>query len=183
MRRTALLAAAALSLGCAAPAFADAPVEVAIGPDLAAKTLSLGEREISDARAYLDDLATRAFNRKSAVPIARADLVLEDFVPNAPTSKQFGRNTGLSMFSVGLGGARIGGTVTTADGQVHPIRYAFYEGFWQGQPMPPHRWRDATRAFEMATSQIAKGKFPNHARTMKSSGDGDFGAWRANRNR
>jgi hypothetical protein len=183
MHRTALLAAAALSLAAAAPAFADAPVEVSIGPELAKKTQSLGEREVNDMRDYLDRIATRAINRKGAVPIARADLVLEDAVPNAPTAHQYGRNTGLSMFSVGLGGAHIGGTVTTADGQVHPINYAFYENFWNGQPMPPHRWRDVTRAFEMATSQIAKGKFPNQAHPMRPSGDGDFGAWRANRNR
>ena len=182
MRRTVLLAAAALSFTAAAPAFADAPVEVAIGPKLAEKTRSYGPREINDMRDFLDRIATSAINRKGAAPIARADLVLEDAVPNAPTSAQYGRNQGLSMWSVGLGGAHIGGTVTTTDGQVHPINYAFYESFWQ-QPQPPHRWRDATRAFEMATSQIAKGKFPNHARPMQPSGDGDFGAWRANKNR
>jgi hypothetical protein len=146
---------------------------VTIGPDLAKKTASYGARDIDIARRWLDEAATKALSRKGAAPIVRADLVLEDAVPNRPTFNQMARNPQLSMESIGLGGATIGGTVTTADGQVHPIKYAFYErNLWNVGPATT--WRDAERAFDMAARRIAKGDFPNQAKPMAPSGSGNF---------
>ncbi len=172
MRLVLASALAVLSLA-AAPALAGAPVEITIGPDLAKKTLSYGARDIDIVRGWLGDAANRALSKPGAAQIVRADLVLENAVPNRPTFSQMARYPQLSMESIGLGGATIGGTVTTADGQVHPIRYAFYErNLWNIGPATT--WRDAERAFDMAARRIAKGDFPNQTHPMQPSGNGSF---------
>jgi len=176
MRRLIPTAAlAALALGLAAPAFAAAPVEVVIGPDLAKKTKSYGAREIEYVRQWLDESATRAIERKANSPVVRADLVLADAVPNRPTFAQMGRNNQLSMLdSVGIGGAKITGTVTTADGAVHPVSFAFYETNIQNE-IGAGTWRDAQRAFDMVSSRIARGDIPQQTRMLSPTGDGQFG--------
>lgn len=167
--------AAALALGFAAPAFAAASVEVTVGPALAKKAQSYGARDIEQIRKWLDDAATSALNRRTGSPVVRADLVLADAVPNRPTFAQLGRNTSLSYFdSVGIGGAKIEGTVTTADGAVHPVRYAFYESSIQNE-LGATTWYDAERAFMMVSSRIAKGDFPQQNKMLAPTGTGQFG--------
>lgn len=174
MRRFALASAfAALSLAAAGPALAVAPVEITIGPELAKKTASYGARDIDLVRKWLSESATKTFSKPGAAQIVRADLVLENAVPNRPTFSQMSRYPQLSMWSVGLGGATIGGTVTTTDGQVHPIKYGFYESnFWNLGAAST--WRDAERAFDNAARRIAKGDFPNQKRPMQPTGNGSF---------
>lgn len=176
MRRLIPTAAiAALALGIAAPAFAAATVEVTVGPALAKKVSSYGARDIEEIRQWLDDTATRAIERRAGSPVVRADLVLADAVPNRPTFEQLGRNAQLSMLgSVGIGGAKIEGTVTTADGQVHPVRYAFYENNIQNE-IGATTWYDAERAFMMVSSKIARGDFPQQTRMLTPTGSGKFG--------
>jgi len=169
-------AVAALAFAFAAPAFASANVEVTVGPELAKKTQSYGAREIEQIRQWLDEAATRAIDRKAGSPVVRADLVLADAVPNRPTFEQLGRSPQLSFLdSVGIGGAKIEGTVTTADGQVHPVRYAFYETSLQNE-IGATTWYDAERAFMMVSSRIARGDFPQQTKMLTPTGTGKFGS-------
>ena len=173
MRRVILASALAAFSLAAGPVLAGAPVEITIGPELAKKTASYGARDIDIVRGWLSETANKAFSRPGAAQIVRADLVLENAVPNRPTFSQMSRYPQLSMESIGLGGATIGGTVTTADGQVHRIKYAFYESnFWNLGPATT--WRDAERAFNNAARRIARGDFPNQKRPMQPTGDGHF---------
>ena len=168
-------AAAVLALSMAGSAFAAAPVTVTVGPDLAKKTKSYGARDVEEVRKWLAEAAEHALNRPGAKPIARADLVLADAVPNRPTFNQLGRNTSLSMLgSVGLGGAKITGTVTGTDGVVRPLTFAFYETSLQNE-RGATTWFDAERAFDMLSSKIAKGDIPQQTRMLSPTGTGLFG--------
>jgi hypothetical protein len=175
MRRITTAAIAALALGIAGSAYAATPVEVTVGPELAKKTKAYGPREIELIRKWLDQSATRALNRPGATAIARADLVLADAVPNRPTFEQLGRNNQLSFGdSVGIGGAKITGTVTTADGVVRPVSFAFYETNIQNE-LGATTWRDAERAFDMVSRKLARGDIPQQTRMLAPTGSGNFG--------
>lgn len=176
MRRLTLASAvAAVALGAAGAALADAPVKVTLGPELAAKTSSYGPRDLQFITQWLDETVTRALNRRGAAPLARADLVIEDAVPNRPTFQQLGRYTTLSPgISIGLGGARIGGTVTTADGRTIPVKFAFFEQ-WMMNEIGATTWRDAQRAFDLFSDKLAKGDYPQQTRMLQASGNGKFG--------
>ena len=79
MRRLALPALAViLALGTAGAAGADASVNVTIGPDLAKKASSYGDRELQYVAKWLDETATRAIAHRPGSPVVRADLVLAD---------------------------------------------------------------------------------------------------------
>ncbi len=88
------------------------------------------------------------------------DLVIESATPNRPTMAEMGAVTGLSLSSIGLGGAVISGTVTAADGTVQPISYRWHETDLR-QVRGYATWSDADRAFDWLASEIARGKVPN----------------------
>jgi len=135
-----------------------AQVTVGVGPLLQSKTADFGAREVDRLRKDLGDEVTRAIARNPQ--IVRVDLVLEDAQPNRPTFDQMGRTPGLSLRSVGVGGARISGNVTTADGVTRPIRFQWYETDIS-QERAANTWTDADRAFDWLASDIAAGKAPN----------------------
>ncbi len=103
-----------------------------------------------------------------------ADLVIEDAVPNRPTTEQLGRTPGLSIRSVGLGGARVSGTVVYADGSQRPLKEQFYETDLQDV----HgfgAWYDADRAFEQVAYDIAHNRLRDAYLGPGPSGNGHFG--------
>jgi hypothetical protein len=152
-----------------------ANVTVAIGPELAGKADRIGMREIDLLREDLARNVGRALERGGG---QRADLVLEMATPNRPTFEQLGRRPGLSMWSIGVGGASVTGTVTRADGTVEPVSYRWYE-----QDIRNARgsttWSDANRAFNMLSHRIARGTIPDQGphRTGHRE-DGLFGTYR-----
>ena len=167
-----------LALVLAAPAIVHADtnsaVSVTVGPDLAKKTKSYGAREIEQIRKDLQQQVASAVS-KSSSPVTRVDVVLEDATPNRPTFAQLGRNVGLSMESVGVGGAKMSGVVHTADGRQLPFRYGWYETDIKNE-IGAVTWSDAYRAFGMLAHRVGKGDLPTaYGPGSSSSGDGDFG--------
>jgi hypothetical protein len=178
MRRIAALALSGLLLSAAPAAFAASspPVAVSIGADLQKKAeKSYGVRELDDLRADLSRVVERAFSRPNARPVQRIDLVIESATPNRPTFKQLSR-PGLSMSSVGLGGATISGRVTLADGTVTPVTYHWYETDLRNE-IGAVTWSDAYRAFDRFAGRIARGDLPMQALYTPDREAGDFGRW------
>jgi hypothetical protein len=180
MRQYLSLTTAVAALAFAAPALAQpaasqgAAVTVAIGPRLQLKAHDLGERELADLAGDLRDEVQHSIARSHAAPPVRVDLVLEDAVPNRPTFEQLSRTPSLSPRSIGVGGARISGTATYADGSQRPIREQYYEtdlrDDWGATP-----WYDAGRAFDQAAYDIGRGRFPDKYVGPGPSGSGHFG--------
>ena len=174
----ALLAAAASSLALVAAGAASAQgpsVTVTVGPELQSKADRIGEREIE----YLQKDLTRTVARALASSGAqRADLVLEMAKPNRPTFEQLGRTPGLSMRSIGLGGASVTGSITAADGTIQPVSYRWYEQDLR-EARGATTWSGAGRAFQMLSYRIAKGDLPNQGpHRVGDKNDGLFGTAR-----
>jgi hypothetical protein len=160
MSRLSGLAAGLSALGllfAASAASASPAVNVTIGADLAKKTPQFGARDVEQIRGWLKEATERALARKGAASIERVDLVLENAAPNRPTFEQMRRTPGLSFHSIGLGGAKITGTVTGADGVVKPVNYQWYENDLR-QEHAAGTWSDAERAFYLLADRIAKDK-------------------------
>ena len=175
------LAAAALSglivsTAVAPVAFAASPAEVnvTIGPALQKKTASYGARELDHLRVELKKEVVEALARRNA-PVQRVDLVIEAATPNRPTFDQL-RQPGLSMQSVGLGGAAITGQVTGADGSTRPVSYHWFETDLRNE-VGAVTWSDAYRAFDRFAGRIARGDLPNQARYTPDPRAGDFGRY------
>lgn len=175
----------ALAATLAAPAVVQANsaagnVTVSVGPALQKKTERYGAREVEMIRKDLERQVARSLAR-SASPADRVEVVLEDATPNRPTFAQMGRLTGLSMWSVGIGGARMSGVVHTADGEQKPFRYGWYETDIRNE-VGATTWSDAYRAFGMFARQVTREKLPqSYGPVGSSTSDGDFGnfgVWR-----
>ncbi len=133
-------------------------VTVGVGAELQHKAENLGSRDVDDIRRDLGDSVSRALVRNPG--IARADLVIEDAQPNRPTFEQLSRTVGLSFRSIGIGGARISGTVTLADGSVRPLRYQWYETDLRDE-RAAGTWSDADRSFDYLADALRSGKVPD----------------------
>ncbi len=176
MRPLVLLAAAALL--AAGSAHADQPagdITVAVGPKLQAKANDLGARELEYLATDLRNNVRHALDHAHGPRPLKVDLVIEDAVPNRPTFNQLGRTPGLSLRSIGLGGARISGTVTYADGVDRPLREQFFETDLI-DVRGGDTWFDASRAFDRVAYDIGRGKLPDHFTGPGASGSGHFGA-------
>lgn len=161
MRKLAFLAPLGAVLAVAAgPALADpASVSVTIGPDLQEKTRDLGERDVREQADRLAEVVRRALARSGDLDGARIDLVLTDLKPNRPTFEQMADRPGLDPHrSISIGGAAIEGRVTTADGQVLPVKYD-----WYSHNLADVRgystWQDADRAYERLASRLVDGRY------------------------
>lgn len=166
-----LIAIAAASL--AGSALAQGRVSVALGRALQAKIQDYGPRDVEDLRRELGRDVERALVRSPNAPVA-AQLVIEDAQPNRPTFEQLGRTPGLSLRSVGVGGARVSGTVTFRDGSIRPIHYQWYETDIT-QERAAGTWSDAYRAFGWLADQLASGRTPDAYRGPGPTGSGHFG--------
>lgn len=183
MRRlAAALAATTLIAAALAPASAafaaDVPaITVGIGADLQTKAeKSYGVRELDYLKKDLTREVAEAFSRRNAQPVQRVDLVIESATPNRPTFRQLQR-PGLSLDSLGLGGASITGTITALDGTVTPVSYHWYETNFQNL-WGAISWSDAWRTFDRFAGKIARGDRPQEANYTPDRYAGDFGRWR-----
>ncbi len=182
MRHHLVLTTALAALGFAAVASAQPPMQtspgsyvtVAIGPTLQLKANDYGERELQDISKDLHDEVQGAIAHSHTARPVRVDLVIEDAVPNRPTFEQLGRTVGLSFRSVGIGGARISGAVTYADGAQRPIREQYFETEIR-EERGADTWYDAGRAFQQVAEDIRSGKLPAAYSGPGPSGSGHFG--------
>lgn len=152
MRCAAFVTAIALT-AFAGAAMAAPTVDVSIGPKLQKKADKYGVREFD----YLRKDLQRSFARTPGLDGADVKVVISEATPNRPTFKQLGDAVGLSMQSIGIGGAKIEGTVTYPDGRVQPINYSYYDqdiiqASWQGLTT----WGTAQRAFDLAARKVAR---------------------------
>lgn len=162
-------------LAFAGAAFAAPTVNVTVGAELAKKTKHYGARDVEQIRSDLQREVERALARKGAAQPTSVDLVLENAVPNRPTFAQLTRLPGLSLQSVGVGGAKITGSVTEADGVVRPIRYQWFQNDIR-QEIGATTWTDAQRAFNLLADRVAKGR-PADKLGPGAAADGLFGSW------
>jgi len=178
MRAVLFVATASAALCLGAAALAQPPmsgvVTVSIGPALQVKAKDYGERELSDLAKDLHDEVARAAARARGPRPIRIDLVIEDATPNRPTFDQLGRTPGLSLRSIGLGGARVSGVVTYADGAQRPFREQFYETDLYNE-RGATTWSDADRAFDKVADAVHDGRYRDAYAGSGPSGDGHFG--------
>lgn len=151
--RTAAIFSAAVLTAFAGAAVAAPTVDVAIGPQLQKKADKYGAREFD----YLRKDLAQSFARTPGLDGADVKLVISEATPNRPTFKQLGDTVGLSMWSFGIGGAKVEGTVTYPDGRVQPVKYSYYDqdiiqASWQGLTT----WSTAQRAFDLAARKVAR---------------------------
>lgn len=134
-------------------------INISIGSALKGRANDFGPRELDYLRDDLRDSVSRAFAHARNVP-ARVDLVIEDATPNRPTFAQLSRNVGLSMESIGLGGARVSGAVVGPDGASRPVRYQYFETDLRND-RGAITWSDADRTFMMLADELAHGHVPD----------------------
>ena len=156
--RTLLLATAVLAASATAALAAPASITVSLDPALEQKAHEVyGVRELDRLQVELRKDVERELGRTGAYQDARIDLVLVDVTPNRPTFKQLSDVPGLSMQSFGIGGARIAGQATAADGTVTPIDYNWYETdirwTWANWT-----WSDTEYAFDRFARKLSQGQ-------------------------
>jgi len=160
--RTLLLTTFAV-LGLASAALADpmptvSEVHVSIGPELAKKAAKeYGVRDVDRLAVELRKDVERELTRTGVLAGGRVELTLVDARPNRPTMKQLGDRPGLSYESFGTGGISIEGKAISIDGEVTPIRYAWYETDIRDSRIGG-AWADAEHAFDRFAFQLGRGK-------------------------
>ena len=156
--RLPVLAAAALLASATAAFAAPASVDVTVAPELQKKfDMTYGVREALFLTSDLKSSVEKALSRKGAYDDARIELVLVDVQPNRPTFKQMVDTPGLSLDSFGIGGAKIEGRITTADGAVRPVAYDWYESDIR-QSWGNWTWSDAAWTFDRFAHRLARGQ-------------------------
>lgn len=154
--RLAFAALAIAGMALAGAASASPTVDIVIGKDLQKKATTYGPRELT----YLaDDLQKSVQNasarRGQSLDGAHLNLVIADAKPNRPTFKQLGDTSGLSMRSIGIGGAAIEGSVTYADGRTVPVKYSWYNPDIR-DARGSTTWAGASRAFDLFALKVAR---------------------------
>ena len=157
MRLLALTSAAVL-LSASAALAAPASVNVTISPELQSKAVKkYGVRDVNELAASLKKSVEYELNRSGAYDGAKIDLVLADAKPNRPTFKQMGDRPGLSFESFSIGGAKITGTATAANGAVTPLAYNWYESDIRWAQYNA-TWTDAYTTFQRFAHKLATRK-------------------------
>ena len=168
-RRTLVSAAVIAAVGLTAsvavadpapvPPAAPTEVTVSLSAALLAKKDEIGERDLAELRSDLKDTVTRALARHQggALHATKVALVIEDAKPNRPTFAEMARRPGLSMQSLSLGGAKVSGQVTGADGQVHALSVSYYSSDLR-DVIAPATWSDAYRAFDRVGDAVVSGR-------------------------
>ncbi|MFC5388684.1 hypothetical protein U0030_11270 [Brevundimonas bullata] len=160
MRHFAFLAplTAAMALAGAVAAQPSAVV-VKVSPDFAKTAAELGEREVQQQADDLARTVERVLNAQQALDGARIELVITDLKPNRPTMQQAALKPGLDMMrSISLGGAAIEGTITTASGEVQPVKYDYYSTNL-ADVRGYSTWQDAGTAFNRLARNLAEGRY------------------------
>ena len=151
--------------------------EVRLGDELAAHVQDIGERDLArlldDLRAEVEDrLAERGLlARPGDARAVELDLVLLEATPNRPTFEQLsgrgdwnwdrrgggrGLSPYLSLSSFGIGGAKIAGVFTAADGTpLGEVTYRYEEDdLYQAQFAAT--WTDAHRTIDLFAARLAR---------------------------
>ncbi len=160
MRHFAFLAplTAAMALAGAVAAQPSAVV-VTVSPDFAKTAAELGEREVQQQADDLARTVERVLNEQQALNGARIELVITDLKPNRPTIQQATDKPGLDMMrSISIGGAAIEGTITTASGEVQPVKYERYSNNL-ADVRGYSTWQDAGTAFNRLARNLAEGRY------------------------
>ena len=160
MRRIAFLAplAAALALSGGAAAQPSAVI-VTVSPDFAKTAAELGERDVQQQVSDLTRTVERVLTQRHALDGARLELVITDLKPNRPTMQQLSDKPGLdSMRSLSIGGAAVEGTVTTASGEVQPVKFNYYTPTL-ADARGSTTWSDAQRAYDRLARNLAEGRY------------------------
>lgn len=160
MRHFAFLAplTAAMALAGAVAAQPSAVV-VTVSPDFAKTAAELGEREVQQQADDLARTVERVLNAQQALDGARIELVITDLKPNRPTIQQATDKPGLDMMrSISIGGAAIEGTITTASGEVQPVKYERYSNNL-ADVRGYSTWQDAGTAFNRLARNLAEGRY------------------------
>lgn len=160
MRRFAFLAplTAAMALAGAVAAQPSAVV-VTVSPDFAKTAAELGTRDVQQQADDLARTVERVLTEQQALAGARIELVITDLKPNRPTMQQAALKPGLDMMrSISLGGAAIEGTITTASGEVQPVKYDYYSTNL-ADVRGYSTWQDASTAFNRLARNLAEGRY------------------------
>ena len=160
MRNFAFLApmSAALALAGAASAQPSAVV-VTVSPDFAKTAEELGQRDVQQQVDDLTRKVERVLTDRQALDGARIELVITDLKPNRPTMQQISDKPGLDPIrSISIGGAAIEGTVTTASGEVHPVKYDYYSNTL-AEVRGYSTWQDANTAYDRLARNLATGRY------------------------
>ncbi len=160
MRPIAFLApiAAVFALSGAAAAQPSAVV-VTVSPDFAKTAAELGERDVQQQVSDLTRTLERALTDRRALDGARLELVITDLKPNRPTMQHLSAKPGLdAMRSLSIGGAAVEGTVTTASGEVQPVKFDYYTPTL-ADARGATTWTDAQRAYDRLARNLADGRF------------------------
>ena len=137
-------------------------VRVTLSSALAARTSEIGRRDLQELQTDLAGVITRALSGShgGALHAVRVDVVLEDAQPNRPTVARLAREPSLSLRSLSLGGARVSGRVTSADGSVHDFDLQRYSTDLRDD-VGATTWTDAEIAFDQAADDLAHGRLHN----------------------
>ncbi len=160
MRTLSFLAAAGVAAALAGAAHAQpAEVTVTLGDRLEREAgRELGQAEVAEQARALEARLERELASNPAYEGARIHLVLTDVAPNRPTRQQLSDTPGLDYIrSFSVGGAAIEGEITTADGQVRPVRYDWYSHDIRDARYQS-TWQDADRAFMRFSRRLAEGR-------------------------
>ena len=160
MRSFALFAplTAALAMAGAAAAQPSA-VTVTISPDFAKTAEELGQRDVQQQIDDLTATVTRVLTQRDALDGARVELTITDLKPNRPTMEQISNKPGLDPIrSISIGGAAIEGTVTTASGEVQPVKYDYYSTTL-ADVRGYSTWQDARTAYDRLARNLAEGRY------------------------
>lgn len=158
MRIIALAAAAALLASGTAALAAPASVSVTVGPELQRKAVkTYGVKDVNRLADNLRADVERELIKTGAYDGARVELILVDAKPNRPTFKQLGDKPGLSYQSFSIGGAKIEGQITVADGTVTPISYRWYQPDIR-QTWYQSTWTDAEWTIDRFATKLGRGQ-------------------------
>lgn len=154
---TTLIAAAAAFSAHAAPIGPVRDINIAIGPKLAEETDKFDQRDLDFLKAELRESVERELAKSGAPAGGSLDLVIEDAKNNRPTMRQMTKTPGLSFESLGIGGARITGTYTSADGASMPVSYSWYESDLRNV-RGAGVWSDVETTFDRFARKLARGE-------------------------
>lgn len=160
MRRFAFLAPLTAAMALAGAAAAQpSSVSVTVSPDFTKTAAELGQRDVQQQVDDLTATVTRVLTERYALDGARIELVITDLKPNRPTMQQVTDKPGLDMMrSLSIGGAAIEGSVTTASGEVQPVKYDYYSNTL-AEVRGSTTWQDASTAFDRLARNLAEGRY------------------------
>lgn len=160
MAFTAALAFAAFATAATAAPVAIRPVGVS--PEFQQKIQNeYGEREMRELTEAVQDALTHELAQAGATAAdagaVAIEVVIEDAKPNRPTFKQLGDTPGLSMTSVGIGGARLSARIVDArtGAVLETVSYAWYENDIR-DAIASTTWTDARRAIRRFAANVAE---------------------------